>query len=61
MKIAPPPKQYDETYEIERNRLIELTDSDNQKRNTDIVLTSPNGSRFKITIDNSGNLSTTSV
>tara|TARA_X000001382_G_scaffold8486_1_gene6171 strand:+ start:1392 stop:1577 length:186 start_codon:yes stop_codon:yes gene_type:complete len=61
MKIAPPPVTYDQNYEIERNREIELTDSDNQKRNTDIILTSANGSRFKLTIDNSGNLSTTSV
>jgi hypothetical protein len=61
MKIAPPPLEYDQTYEFERNREIELTDQDNQKRNADIVLTSPNGSRFKLTIDNSGNLSTTSV
>tara|TARA_X000001036_G_C20615808_1_gene780893 strand:+ start:37 stop:222 length:186 start_codon:yes stop_codon:yes gene_type:complete len=61
MKLAPPPAQYDQNYEIERNREIELTDSDNQKRNTDIILTSANGSRFKLTIDNSGNLSTTSV
>ena len=61
MKLAPPPAQYEQNYEIERNREIELTDSDNQKRNTDIVLTSANGSRFKLTIDNSGNLSTTSV
>ena len=31
MKIAPPPLEYDQTYEFERNREIELTDQDNQK------------------------------
>ena len=61
MKLAPPPLEYNQTYENERNKQIELTDTDNQKRNTDIVLTSPNGSTFKLTVDNSGNLSTTSV
>ena len=61
MKLATPPLEYNQTYENERNKQIELTDTDNQKRNTDIVLTSPNGSTFKLTVDNSGNLSTTSV
>lgn len=61
MKLENPPLEYNQSYEIERNKQIELTDLNNQKRNTDVVLVSPDGTRYKLQVDNSGNLTTTSI
>ena len=56
------------TEEIERNRQIELADRENHKRGRDIevepgrlILTSPDGTRWNITVDNAGSISATSL
>lgn len=47
---------------------IEGADAENHKKNRDVeigqgrlVLTSPNGTRYEVTVDNAGNLSATSL
>ena len=67
--ILPTPSQsYDSMIQSEINRAIELGDSQNLKKDGDlevgngrIVLTSANGTRYKLTVDNSGNLGTAAI
>ena len=67
--ILPTPSQiYDPIVQSEINRSIELGDSQNLKKDGDlevgngrVILTSANGTRFKLTIDNSGNLGTATI
>lgn len=67
--ILPTPSQsYDPMIQSEINRSIELGDSQNLKKDGDlevgngrVILTSANGTRFKLTIDNSGNLGTATI
>tara|TARA_B110000046_G_C13022847_1_gene412187 strand:- start:3727 stop:3933 length:207 start_codon:yes stop_codon:yes gene_type:complete len=67
--ILPTPSQsYDPMIQSEINRAIELGDSQNLKKDGDlevgngrVVLTSANGTRFKLTVDNSGNLGTATI
>jgi len=67
--ILPTPSQsYDPMIQSETNRAIELGDSQNLKKDGDlevgngrVILTSANGTRFKLTIDNSGNLGTATI
>ena len=67
--ILPTPSQsYDPMIQSEINRAIELGDSQNLKKDGDlevgngrIVLTSANGTRYKLTVDNSGNLGTVTI
>jgi hypothetical protein len=67
--ILPTPSQsYDPIIQSEINRAIELGDSQNLKKDGDlevgngrIVLTSANGTRYKLTVDNSGNLGTATI
>jgi|TARA_R110000823_G_scaffold258034_1_gene379621 hypothetical protein len=67
--ILPTPSQsYDPMIQSEINRAIELGDSQNLKKDGDlevgngrIVLTSANGTRYKLTVDNSGNLGTATI
>jgi len=67
--ILPTPSQsYDPIIQSEINRSIELGDSQNLKKDGDlevgngrIVLTSANGTRYKLTVDNSGNLGTATI
>jgi|TARA_R110000744_G_scaffold75533_1_gene150190 hypothetical protein len=67
--ILPTPSQsYDSMIQSEINRAIELGDSQNLKKDGDlevgngrIVLTSANGTRYKLTVDNSGNLGTATI
>ena len=54
--------------EADWRRALEAADQQNHKRNRDVeigqarlILTSPNGTRYEVTVDNSGNLSTTSL
>lgn len=61
MKLPEPPSEYNKEYEYERNKEIEQADLNNQKRNTDIILTSSNGSAYKLSVDNSGNLSASAL
>tara|TARA_R110000765_G_scaffold2994_2_gene9419 strand:- start:4068 stop:4274 length:207 start_codon:yes stop_codon:yes gene_type:complete len=67
--ILPTPSQsYDSMIQSEINRAIELGDSQNLKKDGDleigngrIILTSANGTRYKLTVDNSGNLGTATI
>lgn len=67
-RTAPPPPKYDPTDQALLRQSIESADRANLKRNQDIemgaariILTSPDGTRYAITVDNSGVLSTTAV
>lgn len=68
MKLPIPQGQYSRTVEVDRNRLIEMADAMNHKRNRDVeiadtrlILTSPNGTRYSVTVDNAGVISTTAI
>lgn len=52
----------------ERNRIIEQADASNHKKRQDIevgearlILTSPDGTRYSVTVDNAGNLGATAL
>lgn len=60
--------QYSPFVERERNRTLEAEDRRNRKAGDDVevgaaklVLTSPDGTRWSVTVDNSGTLSATSL
>jgi phosphosulfolactate phosphohydrolase-like enzyme len=62
------PIAYNRLTETERNRTLELADRQNRKVGQDVeiggerlVLTSPNGTRFSVTVANDGTLSATSI
>jgi hypothetical protein len=68
MKLPRPPSDYSVPYESQRNLLIELDTQSNLKSNRDIevgggrlILTSPDGTRYALSVNNSGNLSTVAV
>lgn len=69
MKLPIPGPRYDETRENLRNNMLEQSDKQNIKRYENIeirdpqllVLVSPNGSRWKITVSNTGALSATAI
>jgi hypothetical protein len=69
MKLPTPPGNYDPAYESQRNLFIEQADTQNHKRLTDIevvlpqrlILRSPNGTRYVISVSNSGVLSATAL
>lgn len=68
MKLPIPQAQYSRLSEIERNRQIEMADAQSHKRNRDVeigaarlILTSPNGARWSITVDNAGTLTATAI
>lgn len=68
MRLPDQPAGYDQRLEIERNRTLELTDLQNHKRGQDIdlapgrmILTSPNGTRYELTVSNLGALGTTAL
>ena len=68
VKLRPPTPTYDRAIEAERVRQIEQADAENHKRNRDVeigpgrlILTSPNGTRYSVEVDNAGNLSTSAV
>ena len=59
---------YDQGVESQRNLLIEQADDMNRKKNQDIelrndrlILQSPNGTRFKLAVENNGNLSAVQI
>lgn len=62
MNLPSPPQKYSTPAENQRNIVLSQADAQNLKRNTDIdmasgsklVLRSPNGSRFNITVSNAG-------
>lgn len=59
---------YDQGVESQRNLLIEQADDLNRKKNQDIelrndrlILQSPNGTRYQISVENNGNLSAVQI
>jgi hypothetical protein len=68
MRLPDATGEYSQQQEQQKNLLLEQADTLNVKKFQDIeigdaklVLKSPNGSRFSVTVDNSGNLSATSI
>jgi hypothetical protein len=68
MRLPDATGEYSQQREQQKNLLLEQADTLNVKKFQDIemgdaklVLKSPNGSRFSVTVDNSGNLSATSI
>jgi len=62
------PNAYDQSVESQRNLQLEQADDMNRKKNQDIelrndrlILQSPNGTRYKLSVDNSGNLSAVQI
>lgn len=59
---------FDRITEENRNRVLKQADAENHKRNRDVeigngrlILTSPNGTRWNITVSNAGAISATSL
>jgi len=68
MRLPPSPVDYVLSTEQQRNLTIELADKQNHKKDQDVeigaarlVLRAPNGTRWSVTVDNSGNLGTTAL
>ena len=68
MKLPSTAAQYNADSQQQTNFLIEQEDRRNFKKDTDInindgrlILKAPNGTRYKLTVDNSGNLGTTAI
>lgn len=68
MKLPSASPQYDLRDQAQLRNLIERADVQNRKKGQDIevlgarlILTSPNGTRYSVTVDNLGNLSTTAL
>ena len=68
MILPVPAQSYDRTTANQTNLILEQADYLNHKRNQDIevgdgrvILKSPNGTRYKIAVDNSGNLTASSI
>lgn len=62
------PAEYSQRDQAELRRALQDEDARNQKRNEDIIiverrliLTAPDGGLWAVTVDNSGNLGTTSL
>jgi hypothetical protein len=68
MILPTAPDVYNATEANKMNLLIEQADGLNHKKNQDVevgaarlILKSPNGTRYSITVDNSGNLGATAL
>lgn len=69
MNIPRPPASYDQRTEQERNRAIEQADQLNLKKNEDLriispvrlIMDSPDGTEWVITVDNTGAFAATSL
>ena len=68
MRLPLPTVAYNARHERERNRTLEQADNLNRKTTDDVelgdeklILTSPNGTRYSVTVDNAGTLSTTAL
>lgn len=68
MRLPNVPNVFNRLIETERNRTLELADQQNRKVGQDVeiggerlILTSPNGTRFSVTVANDGTLSATSI
>lgn len=63
-----PPQGYDMKHEARRNQLIEQASQSSHKRGQDLevgqarlILTSPNGTRYNVTVNDLGMLTATAV
>jgi len=61
MRLPRPPADYSVTAEAQRNLVIEQADNLSHKKNRDVevgdgrlILKSPNGTRYEITVSNAG-------
>lgn len=69
LKLPNPPARYDPVHEARRSAAIERADEDNLKSFRDlrlqpgcgIILRAPDGSEWKLSVDNSGALVTTAL
>jgi len=68
MRLPSATSEYSATLQQQTNFVIEQEDRRNFKKDTDInindgrlILKAPNGTRYKLTVDNSGNLGTTAI
>ena len=69
MNLQPPPIQYDANFEIERNMEREDSDLLNRKQRQDLeiatgerlILSSPNGTRFKLEVSDLGVLTASAL
>ncbi len=68
MKLSRPLPTYDANQIASNQFQLESADRQNHKKeqtveigSADLVLTAPDGSRFKVTVDNSGNLATSAA
>ena len=68
MKLPPAPSAYSRLDQTDVRRQIELAEQQNHKRNRDVevgsarlILTSPNGTRYSITVSNAGVISAVAV
>ena len=68
MRLRQPRQAYSRDVAVDINGQIERADRENHKRGRDIevgvgrlILTSPNGTRYSVTVDNAGNLTTTAL
>lgn len=69
MKLPTPAKSYDIRQETMRNSFIEAADLLNRKKGQDLeiagserlILSSPDGTRWKITVSNAGAVSATAI
>jgi hypothetical protein len=69
LRLSRPNVEYDIVSETNRNFSLEQADRANFKKFEDIdlannerlILVSPNGTRYSVTVDNSGNLGTTAI
>jgi len=69
LRLSRPNAEYDIVSETNRNVSLEQADRANFKKFEDIdlannerlILVSPNGTRYSVTVDNSGNLGTTAI
>ncbi len=69
MRLPDPGPRYNQSEEARRNREIELADGKNLKRQQDIelvsgmrlIMSSPNGTRYSITVSNAAALVVTAI
>lgn len=69
MRLPAAPAVYDARFEAQRNLTLEQADLQNRKKNQDLeiagaerlILSSPNGTRYSITVTNAGALQATAI
>lgn len=68
MRLPLPPTEYNSSIVQQTNNTLEQEDKKNFKKDTDInindgrlILKSPNGTRYNITVDNSGNITASAI